>query len=124
MKLRIKGNSIRFRLSKADVSKFIDSKFIEESTSFMKNKLIYRIENSPIAFKIESSFIDSTIRITIPSQISDRWTQSQEVGIYYDDTVDNEGTLKIIIEKDFKCLDETNEDQSDNYENPLANKLK
>ncbi len=124
MKLRIKGNSIRYRLSKADVSKFVDSKFIEESTSFIDNKLFYRIESTPVAEKIEASFIDSTIRITIPSHISDRWTGSQEVGIYHDASVENGKSLKIIIEKDFKCLDETHEDQSDNYENPLASKSK
>ena len=28
--------------------------------------------------------------------------------------------LYILIEKDFKCLDNTIEDQSDNYPNPLA----
>jgi len=28
--------------------------------------------------------------------------------------------LHLLVEKDFVCLDEVNEDQSDNYPNPLA----
>ena len=124
MKLRIKGNSIRFRLSKADVAKFVESKSIEEYTSFTGNKLIYKIESTSSAEKIEATFIGSTIQITIPTQIADQWTGSQEVGIYHDDNLGNEKSLKVIIEKDYKCLDETNEDQTDNYENPLASKSK
>ena len=30
--------------------------------------------------------------------------------------------LYLLLEKDFKCLDNTTEDQSDNYPNPLAEK--
>ena len=33
----------------------------------------------------------------------------------------NSGTkLKLLVEKDFVCMDETVEDQSDNYPNPKA----
>ena len=36
----------------------------------------------------------------------------------------NQGDLHLLIEKDFTCLDNIEEDQSDNYPNPLAEKLK
>jgi hypothetical protein len=29
-----------------------------------------------------------------------------------------DNSLYLLVEKDFVCLDETSEDQSDNYENP------
>jgi hypothetical protein len=32
----------------------------------------------------------------------------------------NYGGLFLLVEKDFTCLDEVAEDQSDNYPNPLA----
>ena len=35
-----------------------------------------------------------------------------------------EGDLYLLVEKDFTCLDTVDEDQSDNYPNPLAEKLK
>jgi hypothetical protein len=34
------------------------------------------------------------------------------------------GNLHLLVEKDFTCLDNVAEDQSDNYPNPLAEKLK
>jgi len=34
------------------------------------------------------------------------------------------GALHLLIEKDFTCLDNVDEDQSDNYPNPLAEKIK
>jgi hypothetical protein len=30
------------------------------------------------------------------------------------------GALQLLVEKDFTCLDKIDEDQSDNYPNPLA----
>jgi hypothetical protein len=30
------------------------------------------------------------------------------------------GALQLLVEKDFTCLDNVDEDQSDNYPNPLA----
>jgi hypothetical protein len=32
------------------------------------------------------------------------------------------GALNLLVEKDFTCLDNVAEDQSDNYPNPLADK--
>jgi len=32
--------------------------------------------------------------------------------------INDDQSLYLLIEKDFKCLDETTEDQSDNFENP------
>ena len=47
MKIRIKGNSIRYRLSKTDISNFEKDGFIEEKTVFVNgNALIYRLEKS------------------------------------------------------------------------------
>ena len=35
-----------------------------------------------------------------------------------------QGDLVLLVEKDFTCLDNAEEDQSDNYPNPLAEKLR
>jgi hypothetical protein len=33
---------------------------------------------------------------------------------------DKNGPVQLLVEKDFTCLDNVEEDQSDNYPNPLA----
>ena len=54
----------------------------------------------------------------IPSSLSNDWPANQVVGFNARMPVDNDETLYLLLEKDFVCLDHTDEDQSDNYENP------
>ncbi len=53
----------------------------------------------------------------MPEIMAAEWEITDRVGF---EGFDND--LFLLIEKDFKCLDETIEDQSDNYDNPLMNK--
>jgi hypothetical protein len=46
------------------------------------------------------------------------WASTDRVG--YES---NHNQMYLLIEKDFKCLDNVAEDQSDNYPNPLSLKL-
>lgn len=124
MKLRIKENSIRFRLSKSDLVKFQHHNKIEESTHFLSDTLTYGLIAVPDIHQLSASYKNNSIIITIPQAIADAWTKTQEVGIYENLKSVHDKKLSIIIEKDFKCLDETVEDQSDNFENPLASKQK
>jgi hypothetical protein len=124
MKLRIKGNSIRFRLSKSDLSKFQNQNKIEESTQFITGMLSYGIIADPTIQQMTANYNDHKITVSIPQDIADKWSKTQEVGIYENLRTADDKKLSIIIEKDFKCLDETVEDQSDNFENPLASKQK
>ena len=43
----------------------------------------------------------------------DEWLTTERVTF-----ADESGTVSILLEKDFACLDNTDEDQSDNYPNP------
>lgn len=122
MKLRIKGNTIRFRLSKCEVADFAEQNTISETTNFPSNKFNYSLVADAKLDYTDVSFIDSNLIINLPLETAKRWTDSNEVGIYLNISTGEGKTLQLIIEKDFKCLDETIEDQSDNYENPLTSK--
>jgi hypothetical protein len=50
----------------------------------------------------------------MPADMANEWVATEKVGF---ESTDNE--LYLLIEKDFKCLDDVAEDQSDNYPNPL-----
>ncbi|MBS1494852.1 MAG: hypothetical protein JST55_15165 [Bacteroidetes bacterium] len=54
------------------------------------------------------------LKVFIPSDFVKDWNTNDTVGYNTEPDV----SLQIIVEKDFKCLDETTEDQSDNFENP------
>jgi hypothetical protein len=52
------------------------------------------------------------------------WINTDQTGFeYFMDLEGTEDKLYLLVEKDFTCLDKVDEDQSDNYPNPLLNKV-
>lgn len=119
MKLRIKGNTIRIRLTKSEVSYFHQFKHIEEKTDFGGSQLTYGIKRYN-GKELISSFENHSLFFFIPDKIADEWTTTDKVGYSADMDLSDGKKLYLLLEKDFKCLDETTEDQSDNYDNPIA----
>lgn len=120
MKIRIKGNSIRIRLTKTEVEDFSKNGFIEEKTEFGNNHFSYRIESSVSHQVLTAAYIENRIVIYIPITIAKNWTSTDLVGFENKMDIGNNKHLFLLIEKDFVCLDNTFEDQSDNYPNPNA----
>ena len=118
MKLRIKGNSLRLRLTKSEVSKLAREGIVEEHIGFVNNELTYSIESSKTAHTITASFQGNAIRVIMPALLSEDWPTNDIIS--FDEYLDenDQQSLYILIEKDFKCIDVTTEDQSDNFENP------
>lgn len=115
MKIRIKDNTLRFRLVKKEVKQLADIGWVEEKTEFPEKDFIYRLEAKEGIAQLEAQFIGDTITLFIPHPEAKLWNDTNL--ITYKNTY---GKLNIILEKDFVCLDHTDEDQSDNYENPNA----
>lgn len=122
MKIRIRGNSVRFRLTKSEVDTFGSEGYVEEKTEFGNSSFIYALQKSD-GDSIQASFDGMKITMLVPEDIQKKWVGTQVVG--FDNMIDlgNGKELYLLLEKDFKCLDETIEDQSDNYEHPLAAQL-
>ena len=120
MKIRIKGNSIRIRLTKTEVENFSKEGFIEEKTEFGNNDFSYRIESSTTHHELTAAYIENRIVIYIPMAIAKNWTSTDQVGFENKMDIGNDKHLFLLIEKDFVCLDNTFEDQTDNYPNPNA----
>lgn len=113
MKLRIKGNSIRYRLSKSDVDRFINTGIVTEETDFGNNTLRYELRVTE-AESMSATFENNSIIIFLPENLANIWSDPENVG--FNGTYEK---LSLLIEKDFQCIDNTIEDQSDNYPNPL-----
>lgn len=119
MKLRIKGNTIRFRLTKPEVELFDKNGQIEEQTDFNPAPFIYKLKSDDSLTEVTASFTERGITVSIPSKLVKEWISTEQVGIEGLMKTTDDKSVSILIEKDFKCLDEAIEDQSDNYENPL-----
>ena len=117
MKLRIKGNSLRLRLSKPEVEKLTVAKYIEERTSFGTNTFIYALRIKDDGEELSANFEGGKITVFIPELFIKDWAVNNVTGFNSTEQLTDTASLNILVEKDFKCLDET-EDQSDNYENP------
>ena len=120
MKIRIKGNTIRFRLTKSEVEHFGKYGTLEETTSFGNATFTYALETKPTGSELLASFANGRLVFHVPAVIVREWTTTEKVGYGGEMEIGDGKILYLLLEKDFKCLDETTEDQSDNYDNPIA----
>jgi hypothetical protein len=118
MKIRIKGNSLRYRLTKSDVYRLAQEGYLEDQTDFGGRALIYVIQKTN-GKELSAFFNDNVICLQIPGKMINELDSTDRVGFE-----GMEGNLHLLVEKDFTCLDDVDEDQSDNYPNPLAAKIK
>lgn len=119
MKIRIKGNSIRYRLTKTEIANFGKNGYLEERTEFLNGPVFYYcLEKRPGIDNLQASFLDNRITVFVPENLTEEWTTTEVVGFTNSVPLGEGKELFLLIEKDFVCLDHTFEDQSDNYENP------
>jgi uncharacterized protein DUF7009 len=124
MKIRIKGNSLRIRLTRPEVDFFGTGGYLEEKTNFGKTALTYALKSKTGITELSADFSDNKITMFIPEQFAKKWITTEKVGYENEMEIGDGKKLFLLLEKDFKCLDNTTEDQSDNYENPLATERK
>lgn len=116
MKIRIRGNSIRYRLDKKDIQALQEQQKVEEATTIGAAALHFCIKakTSGPAIKLEQT----GIHLSIPADQIKQWIETEQVGISLELPNADGSVLNILIEKDFKCLTERDEDESLAFENP------
>ncbi len=118
MKIRIKGNSVRIRLSKSEVDQFAKKGYIKETTDFAGGSLVYAVKKTDHK-TMSADFVQGSITLYIPKHLIQQWASTNLVGLDYDMLVNDDKHLHILLEKDFKCIEAAiTEDQSDYFENP------
>ena len=115
MKLRIRGNSIRLRLTQSEVEAIKEIGLVEEKTVFPNGQIfVYSLAWSEKLDELSTDFSNGKIQIVLPKSIAENWANSNEVGIY--------GAfeqLQIAVEKDFKCLTpRASDEDADTFPHP------
>lgn len=118
MKLRLKGNSLRIRLTRSEVRKLADTSYLQEQTIFPNNTFTYALQTDANATALFATFDENKMTMHVPATFAKDWPRNDVVGTDATMPFFEDGSLYLLLEKDFVCLDETTEDQSDNYENP------
>lgn len=114
MKIRIKGSSIRYRLTKTEVETFCNIGYFEDTTDFGTKKFTYSLQAKEGIDTLDAEFEGDTITLFLDKQKSKGWYQSNQVGFSHSITKENGTELFLLLEKDFMSMDETVENQSDN----------
>ena len=122
MKIRIKDNSIRLRLTRGEVETVRDSGVVVSTTGFPGGRQFsYALESSPASVNPAAFYSDNEIRVRLPETMVLAWTATEQVSIGGEQTLDDGEKLSILVEKDFACLaPRSGEDESDMYTNPDA----
>jgi len=121
MKLRIRGNSIRFRLSQTEMVQLVENGAVVDSVEFGPDaRLTYRVEARPVE-NLKGSFTAQGIQVTIPTAMVQRWAAPEEVAIRGEQALTGDASLSILLEKDFVCLTPRDgEEDDDSFPNPAA----
>lgn len=118
MKLRIKGNSIRLRLLRGEVAEFGAAGILRETIDFGAASLNYILQTSAETEKISAIFSDGKIVVSLPPAMAREWTEMDLISLHGEQPINGGEVLKILVEKDFICLDRPNdEDNRDAYPN-------
>jgi hypothetical protein len=121
MKLRIKGPTLRLRLTQGEISALLDEGVVEERVPFAPGvSLVYRLRRDAAAGKISATFRNGVLEILVPEGKAREWCASELVTLAHEQALPD-GTLRITLEKDFACLaPREGEDESDNFPHPEA----
>ncbi len=122
MKLRLRENSIRLRLLQSEVIQLHKTGNVSETIVFGINpteNLTYSLRTSAEESEISAQIIDNQIEVFLPLLMAEIWTDSNEVGIYGVQKIRDLAVLKIIVEKDFVCVERPlDADNADAFPHP------
>ena len=123
MKLRIKGDSLRLRVSRSEVARLLAGDCLEDTIHFAPDpsaKFTYALREEPSVSRPSVQFAGNRVTILVPAGQANAWGITDQVGIAEDISLGGVGTLALLIEKDFACLDRSDEDNQDTFPNPNA----
>ena len=114
MKLRIRGNSIRMRLTRSEVERVGRGEPVEETVSLFPMPFKYSL-TARETMKIEPIFDGGNLAVVVPAHEAEAWAKGDAVGMETEDGAE----VKVLIEKDFACVKpRTGEDETDMFDHP------
>lgn len=120
MKLRIRDNSIRLRLTRVEVDAVQENGIVRSKTVFPGgHEFRYCVESSPAIENPAAIFSDNEISVRLPEAMVLTWVSTEQVSMMGEQVLDDGAKLTILVEKDFACLaPREGEDESDMYPHP------
>src|SRR5512143_3626047 len=102
MKLRLRGNTLRLRITRSEVDRLLAGEVVAEVLPLAPNPLTYALGVADVP-AIAASFEGARLEVLVPRALARDWLGSERVGVDAEQT--SGGTpLHLLLEKDFACL--------------------
>jgi hypothetical protein len=121
LKLRIRDNSVRLRLTRGEVERLAREGRVASSIGFPGGtRLEYAIESAPGTAAPVADYAGDRVRVRVPESEVRAWAESDRVSIAGEQALGGDAALAILVEKDFECLTpRAGEDESDMFPHPM-----
>ncbi|GAA4353470.1 hypothetical protein GCM10023185_14160 [Hymenobacter saemangeumensis] len=113
MKLRIENDSLRLRLSEAEVREFAETGRVATTVHFgnaPEQQLTYVLEHGsepaetlPMATPVQVHYEPGSLTVLVPFAQARTWVQSSDVSFSHDMPLTEGKHLRILVEKDLDC---------------------
>ena len=120
MKVRLLENTIRFRLKQSEVRHFGSDGEIKQITIFgplAEDQLTFALRTSH-SNDFHLSFNCKEVVLQVPASVVNEWMNSDMVGIEQSIDTGKGQVINVLVEKDFKCLEHSKNDDDDAFPNP------
>jgi hypothetical protein len=123
MKLRIRGNSVRIRVTQSELDRVAGTGEVNDTVHFGQGaQLTYRLVVAD-AGKVTAAFDGTALTVRVPAAVIGDWARTDIVSITGEQALDGGETLRILVEKDFECLaPRDDEPPGDFFVNPAGSK--
>ncbi len=123
MKIRIEDNSIRLRLRRSEVQILEAEGQLTGITRMPGGDFEYQLKLNDSIPSLTAFKTEQGIRVELPLEAGRQWGDSEQVGFEEEVPLGDGETLRLLVEKDFVCLDRDLSVQKDQYPNPKAGTL-
>lgn len=86
--------------------------------SFPSRQLLYSLILDDQVEEVSVDLVEDEIIARLPKEQAVRWATTDLVGLGGDLDIDASMSLTLLVEKDFACLDKSDEENQDTYANP------
>lgn len=126
LKLRIRDNSIRLRLTQTETDTLKREGVVAARTRFPGGRsLEYAVESSPASVNPAVHYSENRLEVRLPETVVLAWATSEQVSMCGEQRLEDGEIVSILVEKDFQCLaPREGEDESDMFPHPLEDSAK
>jgi hypothetical protein len=121
MKLRLRGSSLRLRITPEELVQLVAGKAVTELVEFGPDggvPLSYELVGDAAASFVHAVHAGQTVRVVVPVALVHQLATTDQVGITAEQKVGEGRALQILVEKDFRCLVPRDGEPNDGFARP------